>query len=890
MPRIPNNIIPYKMDFSLILNKPIFVGRYDWTTSQNFGALIAGLSVPGFMLTNNTLFGLPFQAATYWRSKMKFMFQVTGTPFYQGCLCAMIQPFDTTSLAYPSAREQVNKFMNTPHTFLFPNNATPACLEVPQFHSAHLVTTDRSAPVMAFTEYDYAELNIWVMNKLIAATSSTSTISLTIHVVFEDLEFYVPKFSFVAQGILSGVSTILDTTANVAKTMTGDAIDNVRGYIKARTGLHNPIENKIEQSMLPIVRASHNDVTSKTYSEKLDPYTDHDRVVDDAIFGTLQDEMNVLNILQTPGYIGTFDVTSSSTTGSVLWSRPITPFQFVPITNIGSYAPPTIELFAKRATYWRGGLKVYIQSVMTPFHICRLQVVKYYRPTKSALTTTPVMSQTSNSLVSTMEFSSGGQVQEIDLPYLSCLDVLPTSSDWNANALQHGIYYIFLQSPLVSSMTVSTTVQFNVYIKPELDFSLYGYPLYSEYILNATPTFRIRDGKDFGSVLSKRQIMPILKKDIDFIDEKIELYSKKVSTFPQDRNLKVVMEAYKEIATKFLDIEIKAKSLGDDQFIQYPKRSFSRDVPFTAQSAIVPINLPNSDPIEKDSDNVVPIDKGITTLRPMLDIREQIRRFTLAAILSWGTNSVSPVPTYFADVPISALLQMSSDIISTLPSATSSHTLKQSNLSHFVRYYHGFSGGIKLKIVVDSTSAPVISYYPPAMGYGVTDAAMISAEAVGPFSSGPLTAASLDPFNAESSATTAVLCPQLEVPNRIGVSNIGANSTLFKIYEFYIPDYNPFKFRTRYYDPTATTIQYIDTSFGHLYFHFSPSVTAANVRIYIAAADDFRMGMLVYNPVVKPLIATDGAYLYKVSASNCLTDFVTLLPANTSPYTGNSTT
>jgi len=78
-------------------------------------------------------------------------------------------------------------------------------------------------------------------------------------------------------------------------------------------------------------------------------------------------------------------------------------------------------------------------------------------------------------MMETLEFSGGGQVQVVELPYVSPLKQLPTTPDWLQACLQHGIYYIHLQQPLVVNGQVPTAVFFNVYVSAGDDFQLFGY-------------------------------------------------------------------------------------------------------------------------------------------------------------------------------------------------------------------------------------------------------------------------------------------------------------------------------------------------------------------------------------------------------------------------------
>jgi len=83
-------------------------------------------------------------------------------------------------------------------------------------------------------------------------------------------------------------------------------------------------------------------------------------------------------------------------------------------------------------------------------------------------------------MVETMEFSGGGQVQTVKLPFISQFDMNPCVTDYESNQF-NGVYYIYLSQPLVTNGSVPTKIYFNVYMSAGEDFQYYGYatnPLY----------------------------------------------------------------------------------------------------------------------------------------------------------------------------------------------------------------------------------------------------------------------------------------------------------------------------------------------------------------------------------------------------------------------------
>ena len=226
-----------------------------------------------------------------------------------------------------------------------------------------------------------------------------------------------------------------------------------------------------------VFRQNINNVDATNFYEKLDPYSQFETVCNDYIFDTDVDEMHLKEIIQKPQFLGKFVVSTSDNSGRLLWSRPITPYQEVntysyvdragatQFTNVSSNLLQTFHMLSR---YWRGGMKIYLQAVMSNFHFCKLTVARNYSPSFEAIGNIPTFNDISNLMMETLEFSAGGQVQEIKLPFCSTLNQLPCSTDFLQNAMQHGEYYIYLHQPLVTNGSVSTSIEFNVYIAADI--------------------------------------------------------------------------------------------------------------------------------------------------------------------------------------------------------------------------------------------------------------------------------------------------------------------------------------------------------------------------------------------------------------------------------------
>lgn len=477
-----------EMDYSRILNKPYFVNNLTWTTSS---AALANIPIPSTILLNK-LAKVPFEASLYYRAKVSAILQVAGTPMHMGTLIAGVVPrgFPTDI----SNVTEVNSLLCAPHAFLHANESTPIRLQVPFYVQGKFAAIDldgNSVTPYPFNS-DYAELRVQVLNALRVPTSGSNTLTVSVHYMFDELEFYVPhvdpEWELTPQGLMTDVSRnatgAIDGIFSVAKKFTGDILDSVRGGVRAWTGLHNPENTVLHDRIATQQRQQLNPVDNENYFEKLDPYSNYVNVMKDYVFDTDVDEMDMAYLRTKPQLIGQITINTATPAKSLLWSRPITPiqeintisYQNVPGDTVFSNAHTNIhQTFAYLSKFWKGTIKIHLQAVMSNFHYCKIALARDYSPDKKMSISNPTFDSVTNLLSETAEFSAGGQIQTFELPFISPLNQLPCSKDFVHNALQHGVYYLYLYQPLVYNGSVSTSVQFNVYMSLGDDFDFFGY-------------------------------------------------------------------------------------------------------------------------------------------------------------------------------------------------------------------------------------------------------------------------------------------------------------------------------------------------------------------------------------------------------------------------------
>jgi len=389
----------------------------------------------------------------------------------------------------------VNTALSGPHAFLSANEATSVMLHVPWYCNSDLASLDLSKTLASRTSIDInntpgnlGTLVMIVMQPLAPSDGSSTSLDLIVEAFFNSLDILVPSPKFIqysptpptqytqfkSQGLMSIGSNIADGVTSFVKSTIGDGIDMLRSSFLKYTGLHNTNIPTINNRLIMTNRNFPNLVDAPQFFEKLDPFVTTDRIFQRPEFNTFVDEMSISHILSKKQFVGTFKVNAGDQVGRLLWTRPISPFQgglsadSLTISN-------NIELFHFLSRGWRGSINIHIQSVMNNKQQVKLRLLQLYNPSLSIGSSYPQYRSILNAPSHLMEFTAGGEVQTVNLPYLCRNNITPCMRDMSSESFFHGQYYIYVAQPLANSSGSPLDINFNIYISVGDDFKYYGY-------------------------------------------------------------------------------------------------------------------------------------------------------------------------------------------------------------------------------------------------------------------------------------------------------------------------------------------------------------------------------------------------------------------------------
>ena len=466
-----------------------FTGRYFYITTMKWAktdpryAVLSPLPyLPNDIFTASTaLINLVKQAAFY-RMKLVLSLSVGGTISHGGCLLVSVTP--PSSQEFRAGPNIVNTAMTCPHGFLYACEATSLEVSVPWYCNVDY------APVPFYESnkngacdfnQTYATLVVMVMNPLVDGGGS-DTLNIVISAKFEELELRVPAprtLKWVSETIVGdaakGLTALAKAGTKVFHTV-GDIFDKVSSISSMFTGLHNPNVPVIQERVIASSVNYLNTVDTQQFFEKLDPYPSAERVTDEFIFGTTQDEMSLRYIAAKEQYLGTINIASSDIVGKVLWTRPISPFQ-----TPGYALANNLSLLYMLSRAWNGDFEIVLRGAGTAKQQVKLMINRLYAPGVGCMTSYPDMEDTANSLSQVVEFAQGGQEHVILMPYLSSMEVTPCTTDQFSSSLLVGEYVIYIAQPLVVGDGAPLTMEVNVFIRSKT-LNFYGYATESPWL------------------------------------------------------------------------------------------------------------------------------------------------------------------------------------------------------------------------------------------------------------------------------------------------------------------------------------------------------------------------------------------------------------------------
>jgi hypothetical protein len=441
---------------------------------------------------------------------------------------------------------------------------------------------------------------------------------------------------------------------------------------------------------------------------------------------------------------------------------------------------------------------------------------------------------------------------------------LYSTKDLDANALQHGMYYIYLLQPLVVADNVPSSCEFNVFISLDVDFTFAGY---GTDFLNGSPTTVVSLTPPSNVLLSRDQManmtmwdpevkgLPILTLVNDFHLDPIRatLFLKpveglvSVSYFPVNRFHTIASHA--KIFVPYNEFTFV------DAVSRYQQKPLDGSSPTVAQSgAINPMNEPD------DQADLLPSSASVTgsfseIMRPIVSVRDLIRRMQYVDTIPLNTGFGSDCTI----IPLSGYLgQFQVDQDGNPYTWNSCMAIQQ--------MFYGKNIGLKMKLKLWGVSNAIIRYIPPGIAYDDDREKIV--KLISPanllLSNGSDASGFVGGYNVVEEPQHFTVNPYSAV---VATRSAYSDQVATAIYEFVIPNVSIFDFYGSDFSRFTSDANEIGNyrpsgDFGSLLINL-PSFTSDTVyppictaSVYMGLTDETRLGFQVLAPIFSIPTAT----------------------------------
>lgn len=477
------------------LMKPILAKQYQWTSSQGPGYILDEQNFPEMLESLDCLMTRTLQMYAFFRMSPVFRFQLNATQFHQGQLIMSFDPFtisvSSTDTGNNDWRPWFNNYYATglPNVKIMASESNPVELEVPYVHPRSYLTTNSTQ------KFDrMGTLRISVLNQLIPATGSTSSLTLSLWIYAKDASVHVPMYNhpltlgqFQPNGLADLLGTGADVIGNVLSGNMGQAISKGIGGVRSLlssapvpgTDLQQCAENFLDypappegprKTISPIENLAVSVGVSRAQRLALHPTSGH--IVKEEVTASDSDNSDILKIARTPMMFDQIQWSASMDNGDLLYTIPIKPNWFYRTVRPGSLQPTYLAFVSQAFTYWRGGIRLDVEFVATRFHSGKLLVGFVPNSPIAGVPTFEQISQNNPCVSIDLQQTSSASFV---VPYVASTPYKVTCWDaYNNNFDEQliGTVYVFIQNTLACASNVSTTIDLNWYARGAEDFEV----------------------------------------------------------------------------------------------------------------------------------------------------------------------------------------------------------------------------------------------------------------------------------------------------------------------------------------------------------------------------------------------------------------------------------
>jgi hypothetical protein len=382
------------LDLNNFFSRPVLIRFFEVQVGTNATTLVAGFN-PWSLYFRNPRVANRISNFKMMRAKLHIRVLINGSPMHYARYLMVYTPLHTNDDvgAQSATFNNIINQSQKPHLYLNPTTSQGGDMELPFLWSGNAL----DLPLGEFD--DMGQLDFYGLTPTRHANGGTSDVQISVYAWATDVVLSCPTTCNV-----DGISPQSDEYTNRTFSVRATALANTASslshapiigpYARATSiaasaasaiaalfGFSKPVETE-RTLIVPKTVANMATTDNKDDSNKLSLDTKQELTVDPRAFGLSgKDEMDILSIAQRESFVTTFTWTSgnSSPAGTILWNTIVDPCVYAISTATTPDLPRinmTASCFAAAPfQYWRGSIKYRFQIVCSAMHKGRLRIV-----------------------------------------------------------------------------------------------------------------------------------------------------------------------------------------------------------------------------------------------------------------------------------------------------------------------------------------------------------------------------------------------------------------------------------------------------------------------------------------------------------------------------------
>lgn len=487
-------------DIISFLERPILMQTSTWATTASYGDMVgSAFDLPWSMISKN-MYQRKLERFYGFRADIEIRVQVNAQPFQAGRLLLSWIPgykYLGNKIQYytPTATGAKEKFLvpitGSPRIDLDLSTCTEATMCIP--YISPYMFTDLSNGVGSI---GYFQLIVY---SPLVDTVSSGSVDVSIWMNFKNIKLRYPTGLPIAASAQVGKEAIEDSQGAGIITTAASAISTalssvqdiplISNYAKPALWVSNAVRDVAKHfgwSKPTSVEASHVTKLSTTRFMANADGTDMSHVMglsalneletNASIFRTNTDEMAIAHVVRTPCYLTHFSWSSTNTSESVLWAKPISPSLMQYSITSNQTAPSHLAYTSKAFRMWRGGINLQFKFVKTKFHSGRVRIIYVPGDYSTSDTALPTSSFDIDANYSTVVDLRSDTDVSFNVPYVAIQPWLLVDNTFPGVARTYeysvGKVYVIVLNDLRAASTVSNSIDVLVEVSAASDYEL----------------------------------------------------------------------------------------------------------------------------------------------------------------------------------------------------------------------------------------------------------------------------------------------------------------------------------------------------------------------------------------------------------------------------------